>query len=229
MTEVWLAFLAGLAGSPHCLGMCGSIVAAIGMTRPAATPVSRQLFQLFYNLGRISTYAMLGVAAGFIGASIDLFAMSALAFWVFAAANLFVIVIGVASALRFSAFNLFSLETGGGWLPGRALRWALAEPSPARAFPLGMMLGSLPCGLVYAPLIAAAGSGSPFKGGAMMAALGLGTLPLLFLFGSLSAAVSGRLRGLFFRLAGFILALLGSAGLWRLLGKGGYLPRFPFW
>lgn len=229
MTEVWLAFIAGLAGSTHCLGMCGSIVAAIGMTRPAATPASRQLFQLFYNLGRITTYTMLGVAAGFIGASIDLLAMNALAFWVFAAANLFVIAIGVASALSFSAFNLFSLESGGGWLPGRTLRWALAEPSPARAFPLGMMLGFLPCGLVYAPLIAAAGSGSPLKGGAMMAALGLGTLPLLFLFGSLSATVSGRLRGLFFRLAGFLLALLGSAGLWRLLGKGGYLPRFPFW
>jgi sulfite exporter TauE/SafE len=51
MTEVWLSFLAGLAGSPHCLGMCGGIVAAIALHARDTGPGTRRLILLTYNLG----------------------------------------------------------------------------------------------------------------------------------------------------------------------------------
>ena len=62
-----------------------------------------------------------------------------------------------------------------------------------------------------------------------MAALGIGTMPALLLFGSASAAISGAVRDRLFRLFGVLVALMGMAGLWRVLGKMGYLPVFPLW
>lgn len=229
MVEVWLAFSAGLVGSIHCLGMCGGIVAALALAAPGGGPRSRYFIQAFYNLGRISTYTLLGAAAGLLGSSLDLLAVKSVAFWFFCAANLFVIAVGLASLFRWSRFSLASLETVPGRFLARPFKSAATGTSSLSAFPLGLCLGFLPCGLIYGPLMVAAGSGSPLRGGMIMAALGVGTLPALLLFGSASAAVSGVLRDRMFRLLGLLIALMGVAGLWRTLGKMGYLPRFLFW
>ncbi len=222
MIEIWLAFLAGLAGSVHCLGMCGGIVAALSMTGRCGTLNSRIASQLFYNLGRISTYALLGCAAGFIGSSLDLPVLKSFGIWFFCGANLFVIVVGLASALRLSWFNLSSMGGSAGQFLAGPLKRVISGTSPLSALPLGIILGFLPCGLVYAPLMVAMGSGSPLRGGAIMAALGLGTMPLLLLFGTASSAISGMIRDIMFRLVGVIVALMGVAGLWRVLAKMGH-------
>ena len=229
MTEVWLSFLAGLAGSTHCLGMCGGIVAAIALHARDTGPGAQRLILLSYNLGRIGTYTLLGIIAGFMGSSLDMLTMKTAASWVFVAANLFVFLVGIASFIQVSSFSLFSLESSGGRLFAGILRWAVSETGFFRTFILGMSLGFLPCGLVYAPLIAAATSGRPAIGAAMMAALGLGTLPMLFFFGAASAALSARLRGNLFRLVGLFVALIGLTGLWRVMGKMGYVAPFPWW
>jgi hypothetical protein len=229
MTEVWLSFLAGLAGSTHCLGMCGGIVAAIALHARDTGPGAQRLILLSYNLGRIGTYTLLGVIAGFMGSSLDMLSMKMAANWVFVAANLFVFLVGMVSFIQVSSFSLFSLESSGGRFFAGILRWAISDANLFRVFVLGLALGFLPCGLVYAPLIAAAATGSPLTGGAIMAALGLGTLPLLFFFGTASAALSARLRGNLFRLVGLFVALIGFTGLWRVLGKMGYVMKFPLW
>jgi uncharacterized protein len=229
MTEIWLAFTAGLVGSVHCLGMCGGFVAAISMTRPEGGMRSRLLRQAFYNLGRVSTYTILGLTAGLIGSSLDLLAVKAAAFWFYCGANLFVIAIGFASLCRWSRFSLTSLERAPVRFLARPFRAAASASSSLATLPLGICLGFLPCGLVYGPLVAAAGTGSPWLGGGIMAALGLGTVPALLMFGSASAAISGAVRDRLFRLLGLLIALMGTAGLWRVLGKMGYLPRFPLW
>ncbi len=229
MTEIWLAFLAGLAGSPHCLGMCGGIVAAIALHSRDAGAGDRRRILLAYNLGRILTYAILGSVAGLLGGSLDLLRMKTTANWFFVAANLIVILVGLASAVQIRAFSLFALESGAGRRFSGILRWAVNGSGIFRTFVLGMALGFLPCGLVYAPLIAAAAGGNPVTGAGMMAALGGGTLPLLLFFGSASVIISNRLRGNLFRLVGLCVALIGFIGLWRLLGKMGYVMQFPLW
>ena len=229
MVEIWLSFLAGLAGSPHCLGMCGGIVAAIALHTRDAGAGARRLILLAYNVGRIVTYTLLGAVAGLLGASLDVPGIRMAANWVFAAANLFVFLVGMSSLIQFSSFTLFSLESAGGRLFSGILRWSVRDSGFFRTFVLGMTLGFLPCGLVYAPLIAAAAGGNPLTGAGMMAALGLGTLPMLFFFGAASAALSTRLRGNLSRLVGLFVALIGITGLWRVMGKMGYVMKFPLW
>ncbi len=222
MIEIWLAFLAGVAGSVHCIGMCGGMVAALSLTGRCRTLNSRVASQLFYNIGRISTYALLGALAGWAGSSLDLPTMKSFGRWFLVGANIFIILIGIGSALKLGWFSISSLEGGAGHLLAKPLRRLLTGTSPLSALPLGMLLGLLPCGLVYTPLMVAMGSGTPLKGAAIMAALGVGTLPLLLLFGTASSAITGAVREIMFRLVGVIIALMGAAGLWRMFVQIGH-------
>ncbi|QXE91078.1 sulfite exporter TauE/SafE family protein [Geomonas subterranea] len=219
MIQIWLAFVAGLAGSFHCIGMCGGIVAAISLKDKEGALGARLKSQLFYNTGRIATYTLLGALAGLIGSSLNLMAMKMVFRWFMVGANLMVIMVGLSSALGLSVLNLSTLEGSGARFLAAPVRRALAAPSPLASLPLGLVLGLLPCGLVYAPLLIAAGTGSPATGAATMAAMGLGTVPVMLGFGTASSAISGALRNAMLRTAGIAIALMGVAGLWRVLGK----------
>ena len=67
---LWTAFVFGLLGSLHCIGMCGPIVLAL-----AGTQSSRLRFtvnRLLYNIGRTITYGILGAFCGWIGQTIKI-------------------------------------------------------------------------------------------------------------------------------------------------------------
>jgi uncharacterized protein len=224
MLEIWLAFSTGLIGSTHCLGMCGGIVASLALAKRSENSRSRLFTQVMYNAGRILTYTFLGLAAGLIGPALDLLSLRSTASWFFVAANLLVILVGFSSALRLRWLSISSLESSAGKILAVPLKRAAASSSPCAAFPLGLILGFIPCGLVYGPLAIAAGSGSPLMGGAVMAALGLGTLPLMLVFGAASSTITGVMRDNLYRLTGLFMVLMGAVGLWRALVKMGYLP-----
>jgi hypothetical protein len=223
MLEIWLAFSTGLIGSTHCLGMCGGIVASLALAKRMEDSRARIVTQVMYNLGRILTYTLLGIVAGLIGPALDLLSLRSIALWFFVVANLFVILVGLSSALHFRRLSISSLESSAGKFLAVPLKRAAASSSPYAAFPLGFMLGMIPCGLVYGPLAVAGGSGSPLLGGAVMAALGLGTMPLMLVFGAASSTISGVMRDYLYRLTGLFMVLMGGAGLWRALAKMGYL------
>ena len=56
------AFLMGLAGSLHCVGMCGPL--AISLPLPRKNPFSKLVSTVMYNLGRVLTYSFLGAVIG---------------------------------------------------------------------------------------------------------------------------------------------------------------------
>lgn len=219
MIEMWFAFMAGLAGSFHCIGMCGGVVAALSVAQNGAPFRSRFRSHLFYNAGRVVTYTLLGAAAGLAGQSLDLMALKAASYWFLVLANAIVIMVGFSTALGLDALNLSTLEGKGARLLTAPLKRTLASRSCLASLPLGMILGLLPCGLVYAPLIAAAGTGSITAGASTMASMGAGTVPVMLAFGTASSAISARLRSVMLRLAGLALLLMGAAGLWRTLGR----------
>ncbi|MDA8412691.1 MAG: sulfite exporter TauE/SafE family protein [Desulfobacteraceae bacterium] len=229
MTEFGLAFLAGLAGSGHCLGMCGGILAALAVANPEVSTGQRFRLNLSYHIGRIITYTLLGLLAGAV-AQVALFtALKPHLFWLFAAANLMVIAIGVATALGLRRLSLAALDgTGWGFLY-RALDRASCRATPPAFLVTGLVMGLLPCGLVYGVLIAAATAGSLLRGGGMMLAFGLGTLPALLSFGQAATALGASATTLFLRVMGVAVALLGLLGFFKALVTLGVVAPLTFW
>lgn len=204
-------------GFGHCIGMCGPIVVALTLKSPGERPL---LPHLLYNAGRIVTYTVLG---GIVGASGSFTGL---------AAHL----MGVQKAVMIGT-GLLIIITGlimGGWLPmGRIFvsvsqdsglifrgykRLSRASERPAACFPLGLLLGFLPCGPVYTALLAAARltmADTPpaagfLMGAAAMAAFGLGTFPALILVARMSSVRWIRSRALIYRAGALIIIVFGA-------------------
>ena len=173
------ALLAGLAGSGHCLGMCGGIAGALAMRRPQAGFGTKLGYALAYNLSRITSYALAGALAGLLGrtllAAVDVKPMS-IAFRVVAGA----IMIAAALQLVLGWRLLAPLESAGSGLWRRVAPWAGKQGQSSGiggAIGLGLAWGWLPCGMTYSMLLLSATTASAAWGAAVMLAFGLGTLP----------------------------------------------------
>ena len=210
-------FLVGLLGGTHCVGMCGGIVGALSMGAPG-----RWSMHLAYNVGRILSYGLAGAIAGTVGAaSLGLDSQVPMRLALYLVANLMLIalglyLLGVTQALAFT-------ERAGQLLWQRLqplTRRFLPARTVAQAFPLGMLWGWLPCGLVYSALATALSSGSAVRGGLCMLAFGLGTLPNLLLAGIVLARLNEFVRRPAVRIASGLLVLgfglYGLLGWWRL-------------
>ncbi len=176
------ALIAGLAGSGHCLSMCGGIAGALAMRNSTAERFgSRLALALAYNVARITSYAVAGALAGLLGRTllraVDVAPLS-IAFRVLAG----VIMIAAAGRLLFGWRLLDPLEAAGAGL------WRRVMPARGRlvqrkglsgAIGLGLAWGWLPCGLTYSMLLLAATTASVASGALVMAAFGVGTLPAM--------------------------------------------------
>jgi len=221
--EIWLAFSAGLAGSGHCLGMCGGMVTALSLSSAGRSATERFLCNLLYHVGRITTYAILGLIAGLVAQAGMVELLRPYLQWLFLLANIFVAAVGAFTAIGMQTLGISSLDgSGGAFMKRQFLRLSRSSFLPS-ALLSGLLMGLLPCGLVYGVLIAAATSASALKGGGMMLAFGFGTVPLLLAYGQASSSLTALGRGSFQRCMGAIVALLGSVGVWKALVTLGYL------
>ncbi|MCB1688368.1 MAG: sulfite exporter TauE/SafE family protein [Halioglobus sp.] len=206
-TQASTAFLLGLSGAGHCLGMCGGIAAALnlgGARSPAIT--------LAYHSGRIASYTTLGALLGLAAASVDIAA------WTIALRYLAgVLLIGMGLYIANWWRGMALLERGGAklWQPVQRLssNWLPLRRWP-QGFALGLCWGLMPCGLIYSSLAWAATAQSAATSALMMLLFGLGTLPAM-LSTSLGAA---RLQALLRRrgLKVVIALLLIGSGVWTL-------------
>jgi hypothetical protein len=180
----------GFVGSLHCAAMCGPLLLALpGSGDGAGRFIAGRIF---YHLGRVLTYALLGVLAGLVGKS---FVLAGLQRWLS-------IVLGVLILLGFLAAKRTALSK-----PAvRLVMWlksAMAAQLQRRNFSslglLGMLNGLLPCGLVYVALAGAVARGTLLAGILYMLVFGLGTWPMLLAIGfsgkMFPAALRLKLRG----------------------------------
>jgi sulfite exporter TauE/SafE len=188
--EYPLIFLAGMAGSWHCAGMCGGFACALGSD--ARKPTASLVRQLTYNLGRVTTYCFIGALVGFLAAGLCASeagappiagAQRVLAI----ASGLLMVFIGLRLLGWFRRWHGPLLLGFGAHSLAGALRQLLRAPGPAAPLAFGVFNGFLPCPLVYAFLAQAAGSGGPLPGLLVMLAFGLGTFPAMLLMGGLGA------------------------------------------
>jgi len=214
------AFLVGLLGGVHCVGMCGGIVAALSLGLPEQTGRKSWPLLLGYNVGRLSSYSLAGALMGGVGLlTVQLSDLHQVQLVLQLLAALMMIALGLYLAGWW--FGLSCLERLGGKV------WSLLEPlgrgllpvkTPLRALLLGSLWGWLPCGLVYSVLIWALAAGDPQKGALLLLSFGLGTLPNLLAMG----LFANRLRRWVQlpwvrRLAGGLVLAFGLLGLWRVL------------
>ncbi|HRD86938.1 MAG: sulfite exporter TauE/SafE family protein [Candidatus Accumulibacter sp.] len=213
--------LVGLLGGTHCVGMCGGIVGALAMGAPA-----RCSLLLAYNAGRILSYAAAGAIAGALGeASIALAGQLPLRSLLYLLANLMLIALGL-YLLGFSSALAFTERFGQKlWRHLQPLtRRYLPARGPLQAFPLGLLWGWLPCGLVYSALATALSSGSAAQGAGLMLAFGVGTLPNLLLAGLLAARLRAYTSRPALRMVAGLVVL--GFGVWGLLGLQQLLHQF---
>ena len=175
-----MVFVASLLGSLHCAGMCGPFVAFYAGTQGEAQRATWA--HLAYNGGRLVTYVALGGAAGAVGAALNLAGETANIARVAAllAGGLMVLwgafSVAIALGVRLPAWSKWSgLER----LLGAASRQVLRRPPIVRALALGLLTTFLPCGWLYAFVLAAASTASPLAGVLLMFFFWLGTVPVM--------------------------------------------------
>ncbi len=224
-------FVAGLAGSLHCIGMCGPILTAIaGVDRRAEITVRGQSVSgragraardlLWYHAGRISTYAMLGALAGTLGAKLrEAVWLGHLQDWLGVTAGAIAILFAIALLLKplANCSEVFESAQGKKYLGSvfAALHSLAQQTSRSSRFLLGAIMGFIPCGLVYLMLAAVATTGHPLAASLGMIAFGLGTLPALTGVVMAMRLVPITWRRYGNRFAMLMALIVGSMFMWR--------------
>jgi sulfite exporter TauE/SafE len=228
--DLALLFGASLLGSAHCVGMCGPYVAMCTsqFVPRGTTRISRLGFRLLFNLGRITTYCLIGLSVGAFGE------------------------LGLAVAARLGLTGVIALASGAaaavfgvslmGWLKdptGFLVRGGMArlfsvgrarlKGAPASVAPLlmGSLQGLLPCALVYAAASRAAMADSPALGALTMGVFGLGTVPAIFALTVVPQSLLRRVKAQ--RLSGALFVLLGVLLILRGLASFGLVPTTRWW
>ncbi|MDX1456102.1 MAG: sulfite exporter TauE/SafE family protein [Marinobacter sp.] len=206
------AFLIGLLGSTHCLGMCGGISASLSMALPVGRGfrLRQTLMLLAFNSGRIGSYVLLA-------SLIALLSTGAADQW----AQLAPVLRTIAGLLLI----LMGLSMGQWWQAIRYVEkigtpvWRLLSPLTRRFIPvqhagqalaLGALWGWLPCGLVYSTLGWAALQPTVPVAALTMLCFGLGTLPSMLATGFAAAGIKRLQQHTRFRqLTGVLLVFFG--------------------
>lgn len=209
------AFAIGALGSFHCIGMCGPIALSVPMA--GQTGLAGVLRALAYNLGRIATYATLGLIVGFLGQQL-MFGnfQQGLSIAVGVLILLFLLLPKNISK-RFDPTSTFAQlflklkSTFKGLFKSHSIGGPLA---------LGLINGLLPCGLVYVGLAGALALGNPLQSAQFMAAFGLGTAPVMITIIFIGDLISLKWRTKIRKLMPVMFAVMGVLFILRGMNLG---------
>jgi len=211
-------FVASLLGSLHCVGMCGGFVAFYSGA-DGSGGARRLLSHAAYSGGRLVAYTILGLAAGAVGAALDLAgSLAGIQRFAAVAAGVVMITWGVLALLQIGGVKVFRHGSGSrlsGWLR-RGISLVGNRPPVVRAAVVGLLSGVLPCGWLWAFVVTAAGTGSAVGGAAVMAAFWAGTVPVLLALGLGAQMLGIPLRRHIPALTAVILVALG---LYAVIGR----------
>lgn len=206
-----LAFLMlGVLGSAaHCVGMCTPFVLLVARRYGApAGSHAPWAAQVWYTAGRLTTYGTLGALAGTLGGAVQ---MAGTLVGLQRAAGVVAGAVLVASGAA-SLLSLSPAGRAGQWVSGITAR--LGRTMPGHPLALGLVLGLLPCGLLYSAVVAAMATGRATAGAAGLVVFGLGTAPALFGV-SMADALFVRRRSTLNCLSQVFVLAMGVWFLWR--------------
>ncbi|MCD7713269.1 MAG: sulfite exporter TauE/SafE family protein [Firmicutes bacterium] len=191
-------FSIGLLTSVHCIAMCGGLNLAQSISAGNTKPLRRSIL---YNLGRLTSYTLIGGILGFIGekASISLQVRGIIGL----IAGGFMLLMGINMLGGFSfSLRLFPKLSG-------KLSSGIQSIGKHSSFAVGLANGLMPCGPLQSMQIYAIASGSMMAGALSMFSFCLGTIPLVFVFGVAAGALKNRWRQLMLQVGSVLLIIMG--------------------
>tara|TARA_R110002050_G_scaffold297339_2_gene458624 strand:+ start:35073 stop:35774 length:702 start_codon:yes stop_codon:yes gene_type:complete len=214
MVQWWAAVTIGLISSFHCLGMCGPIAFALPLNRNS---FSQQLVgAASYNLGRLSTYAVLGLLFGLIGKSL---VMAGAQRFLSITAGVFMIlsvilprISAAANIDKFTFKYIGKLKSAFGQL--------FKKSSLESLFLIGVLNGLLPCAMVYIALAGAVSEGNMMDGMVFMVFFGLGTLPMMYTATIFGGFITIKLRNRLQKAIPYMVFLMGVLFILRGMNLG---------
>lgn len=185
---VEIGFLMGLLGSIHCVGMCGPLVMALPIAQK--TVFQKWISLLFYHIGKIASYVMLGIVFGLLGSQFPIHMLQQnLSIVIGVIMLLYVIYVFILKLKQILQFPFL-------YKPITKQLGKLFKQRSLSAFLLiGFLNGLLPCGMVYLALTSALATQNLLNGGVFMLFFGMGTVPALIM-----VALGGQYMGTGFRM-----------------------------
>lgn len=217
------AFVFGVLGSFHCVGMCGPIAFMLPLNR---TNTYIKISQIaLYHLGRLLAYSIIGFAFGLIGKSLYLFGFQQQLSIIVGLLMIVVVLIPYKIVGKYNASNpLYKIISKIKSSLGAALKIKTLETF----LTIGFLNGFLPCGLVYMAVFAAIASGNALSGSLYMAIFGLGTIPLMTTAIYFSHFLKGGMRQKIQKAIPVFVVIIGLLFILRGLGLGiPYLSPAP--
>jgi len=186
MNDFQVAFLVGLFGSIHCIGMCGPLAFGIPFTGHSKLELVGD--KLIYNAGRVISYTLLGLLIGIVGRQL----------WL-AGIQQGVSVLSGLLILTAAGSRLLKISIGANKYTARIMNmynklFVLVLKKQSGHFILGILNGLLPCGFVYLALIGAVNTPSVSSSALYMLCFGLGTIPLMVTAAVGTGLIKGQLR-----------------------------------
>ena len=200
----------------HCIGMCGGIVVAYSSTKidQKSNYLQQTSSHLAYNFGRVTTYAILGGAFGYVGQVVAFTPTTKGILFVITGMLMILAGLSLIGNLKFLNSAEWSVSKYA-WYQN-SFRALMSNKSYLSFYLLGLLNGIIPCGLVYSFAIFAASTADPLAGALVMATFGLATIPALFFLGFLTKILQkGSLRGTMMKLAALLVILYGGITLYK--------------
>ncbi|MEP5340462.1 MAG: sulfite exporter TauE/SafE family protein [Algibacter sp.] len=217
------AFVLGLLGSFHCVGMCGPIAFMLPVDR--TNPYKKTTQIAIYHFGRLLAYAIIGLVFGLIGKSLFIFGFQQ---QLSIAIGVLMILVVVIPQKTFNKYNFSKPVYKAISKVKSALGNALKKKTADTFLTIGFLNGFLPCGLVYMALFAAIASGNVLSGSIYMAAFGFGTIPLMTTAIYFTQLLNGSMRQKVQNIIPVFVVVIGCLFILRGLGLGiPYLSPSP--
>jgi len=208
------AFMMGLLGSFHCVGMCGPI--ALSLPLKHDSDCAKFFGALFYNSGRIITYSVFGFIFGLIGKSVALFGYQQWLSIILGVLIIFFIIL----PKRFSSFQNQNFILAFLQKLRSALGRLFSKKNFSSLFSIGLLNGLLPCGLVYMAAAVAVSTGDVANSILFMAFFGLGTLPMMWSIAFFGNYISVGIRQKIRKAYPYMMTLLACLLILRGMGLG---------
>ncbi len=209
------AFLLGLLGSLHCLGMCGPIAFMLPVDRSSRTRAGFQT--AVYHGGRILAYSIMGLLFGLLGKGLNLFGTQQKLSIIIGALMILLVLIPLN---KLGSFRLTKpVYKVVAWLK-ETLGASFKKKTTDAFLTIGFLNGFLPCGLVYMALLGATASAGPTGGFLFMLIFGLGTIPLMTFAVFFGKVVKSSFKQKIQRLVPVFVVLIGLLFILRGMGLG---------